>query len=148
MFPKCPAGHFVIFFSFCLVPTMFNQGDTMKKQVKNWANVYVLRQEYNVYAKKWFPVILYWNRSLDRQHVWVEGLFTETGRSFYYDEIKADYTSITKPGTNKCDPEKVKEMVERYVSDFKHDLEDPSAFDGNDTPIEVKKLAAYRPNNI
>lgn len=120
----------------------------MKKQVKNWKNVYVLRQIYNVYAKKWFPVILYWNCSFGRRNVWVEGLFTETGCSFYYDELKVDYASITKPGTNKCDPEEVKEMVDRYVSDFKDDLEDPSAFDDNDTPIEVKKLAAYRPNDI
>ena len=120
----------------------------MAKQVKCWENVYVLRQEYNQYAKKWFPVILYWNRSTDRQRVWVEGLFTETGRSYYYDELKVDYTSVTKPGTSKCDPEEVKEMVERYISDFKEDLEEPAAFGGNDTPIEVKKLLAYRTTDV
>jgi len=117
----------------------------MDKQVKTWENVYVLRQEYNKYARKWFPAILFWERSADRERSWICGLFTEDGETQYYDEVKAYYPDITRAGTGKCDPEDVRVLVERYESDFADDLEDAGAFGGNSKPVEVKKLYAYRP---
>lgn len=120
----------------------------MGKQVKTWENVYVLRQEFNKYAKKWFPAILFWERSCDRERSWITGLFTEDGETQYYDEVKAYYADITRAGTDRCDPEDVKLLVERYESDFERDLEDADAFGGNRKPVEVKRLLAYRPGNL
>lgn len=114
------------------------------KIVKTWKNTYVLRQEYNKYQKMWFPVILYWNAIDEKQQdgsrlfrCWVEGLFTETGSGFYHDEVKADYTAITRPGTDKCDPDDVKRMVDYFLDENKTRPVGPL--------VEVKKLGTYMP---
>ena len=114
------------------------------KVVKTWKNTYVLRQEYNKYKKMWFPVILYWNTIDDKQpdgsrifRCWVEGLFTENGSGFYHDEVKADYSAITRPGTDKCDPDDVKRMVAYYLDENKTRPVGPL--------VEVKKLGTYMP---
>lgn len=115
------------------------------KIVKTWKNTYVLRQEYNKYQKMWFPIIFYWNRMEEtttdgatRFRCWVECLCTETGSSYYYSSPKSDYTTISRPGTDKCDPEHVKAMIAQYQADC--DEHDPCG------PVyEVKKLGAYMP---
>ena len=112
---------------------------------RTWRNVYALRQEYNKYQQAWFPVIFYWNRTVEtaadgttRFRCWVECLCTETGSSYYHDEPKADYASISRPGTDKCDPEHVKAIVEHYQAEC--DQTDPCG------PVqEVKKLGVYMP---
>ena len=112
---------------------------------KTWKNVFALRQEYNKYQQAWFPVIFYWNRMEEttpdgttRFRCWVECLCTETGSSYYHDEAKADYTSISRPGTDKCNPEHVKAIVKHYQAEC--DENDPCG------PVqEVKKLGAYMP---
>lgn len=115
------------------------------KIVKTWKNTYVLRQEYNQYQKAWFPIIFYWNRTAEttpdgttRFRCWVECLCTETGSSYYYSSPKSDYTTISRPGTDKCDPEHVKAMIAQYQADCdEHDHCGPV--------FEVKKLGAYMP---
>lgn len=111
---------------------------------KTWKNTYVLRQEYNKYQQAWFPVIFYWNRMEEttpdgttRFRCWVECLCTETGSSYYHDEAKADYTTISRPGTDKCDPEHVKRMVAFYLDENKTRPVGPL--------VEVKKLGTYMP---
>lgn len=97
---------------------------------KDWSNVYVLRQEYNKYQRRWFPIIVYWNTSEGK--TWQEALCTEDGSSYYHNEVK-NYTDVTRKGTDKCDPEEVK----RIVKEYEHENSDPV--------YEVQKLAAYRP---
>jgi hypothetical protein len=97
---------------------------------KDWANVYVLRQEYNKYQRRWFPIVVYWNTSGGK--MWQEALCTEDGSSYYHNEVK-DYTRVTRLGTDKCDAEEVK----RIVKEYEHENSDPV--------YEVQKLAAYRP---
>lgn len=97
---------------------------------KNWSNVYTVRQEYNKYQKTWFPIILVWNKN-DRT-AWIEALCTETGSSFYYTEIKFDYSKVTRKGTDKCDPEYVKRIREYFKNDY-----------SSEEMHEVQKLGAY-----
>ena len=99
---------------------------------KDWSNVYAVRQEYNKFQKKWFPIILVWSKN-DRT-AWIEALCTEAGSSFYYTEIKDDYTKVTRKGTDKCDPEDVK----RIRDFFEHDYT-------SEEMHEVQKLGDYRP---
>lgn len=115
------------------------------KNKKTWKNVFALRQEYNRYRDAWFPIIFFWNRMEEttadgttRFRCWVECLCTETGSSYYYSAPKSDYVSISRPGTDKCDPEHVKAMVAHYQAEC--DEYDPCG------PVqEVKKLGAYMP---
>lgn len=101
---------------------------------KAWNNVYALRQEYNKFQKKWFPIILTWDGSTDdSSRVWVEALCTENGSTYYWDELKTDYTRISRAGTDKCDAEEVKNMVAFFKSSFNTEMH------------EVKKLRAYHP---
>lgn len=111
---------------------------------KTWQNTYVIRQEYNKFRKAWFPVVLYWNRFLEKKpngdftfRCWVEGVFTETGRSYYHDGLKTPYDRITRPGTDKCDPEDVKAIRDFYLDSVKGEPVGPH--------FEVKKLGAYMP---
>lgn len=116
-----------------LIFKMLKKGAKIKK---TWKNVFALRQEYNKYQKAWFPIIFYWN--CDGSRRWIECLCTETGSSYYYSEAKSDYTSISRPGTDKCDPEHVKAIVAHYQAEC--DEYDPCG------PVqEVKKLGAYMP---
>lgn len=101
-----------------------------------WRNVYALRQEYNSYAEKWFPVIFYWN--CDGTRKWMECLCTETGSSYYYSGTPFDYTSISRPGTDRCDPEDVGNMVAQYRADC-------AGYDGCGQVSEVRKLGSYPP---
>ena len=101
-------------------------------------NVYVLRQEYNKYQKKWVPCILFWNGTVEKdegdERFWVEGLFTETGKSFYYTENVQGYYTWSSHGVSKCDPEDVKRIVDYFL-------------DGeNKKWFEVRKLNSYRPH--
>lgn len=109
---------------------------------KTWQNVYALRQEYNPYQKAWFPIIFYWNRSKigpAKYRCWVEALATETGDSYYHTEIdRGAYSSRTRPGTDKCNPEHVKSIVAYYQQEC--DKENPCG-----PVVEVKKLAVYAP---
>ncbi len=98
---------------------------------KDWSNVYVLRQEYNKYQRRWFPIIVYWNTSEGK--TWQEALCTEDGSSYYHTEVK-DYTAVTRKGTDKCNAEEVKRIVEQYKSECE-----------NKVLYEVQKLASYRP---
>lgn len=98
---------------------------------KDWSNVYVLRQEYNKFQKKWFPIVIYWNVSDSKS--WTEALCTEDGTSFYHDEIKTYFTSVTRKGTDKCDPKDVERIIEEYKSE-------------NSEPVfEVQQLGRYVP---
>lgn len=113
------------------------------KYRKTWKNTYVLRQEYNKYQRTWYPVILYWNQSMELgplYHCWVEGIFTEDGTSFYSNDLSVGYPAydrITKPGTSKCDPEHVKAIVDYYTELMSHEPVGPI--------FEVKRLGTYRP---
>lgn len=101
-----------------------------KQKQKTWANAYVLRQEYNRYQKRWFPIIVYWNCSGSTR--WQEALCTEDGSSYYHTEVK-DYTAVTRKGTDKCNQDEVKRIVKAYENE-------------NDEAVyEVKKLGAYQP---
>ena len=126
------------------------------KIVKTWKNTYVLRQGFDKLRNRWFPVIFYWdvfdgkNPNGDRAFgCWVEGLSTDCDNWPYREEVKArggrffhgvlkdDYTSISSPGTDRCDPGEVKRLVDGYI-------------DLNSTRpvgplVEVKKLGAYMP---
>lgn len=107
----------------------------LKKQPNKltWKNVYVLRQEYNKFQRRWFPVLLYWNS--DGVRSWIEGLFTE-GNGFYHDEMKYDwYDRVTRPGTGKCDQEEVTAMVKHYLDSC------------NEPQYQVSKLGSYKPSN-
>lgn len=101
-----------------------------RKTTKDWSNVYVLRQEYNRFKKCWFPIIVYWNVSGTSR--WTEALCTEDGSSYYHTDVP-DYVAVTRKGTDKCDPEHVK----RIVNEYEHE---------NDGEVhEVQKLGQYRP---
>lgn len=105
----------------------------LKKEPKtlNWNTVYVLRQEYNKFQRRWFPVLLYWNS--DGTRSWIEGVFTE-GNGFYHDELKyINYDKVTRPGTGKCDQEDVAAMVKYHLESC------------NDPQYPVSKLGAYKP---
>jgi len=99
---------------------------------KDWSNVYAVRQEYNKFQKKWFPIILVWGKN--DHTAWIDALCTESGSSFYYAEIKEYYTKVTRKGTDKCDPEDVK----RIRDFFEHDYT-------SEDMHEVQKLGDYRP---
>ena len=71
---------------------------------------YTVRQYYNKYTKEWKPCIIYIN-SHDNGEWWIEW-FDEDGTS----EIGLDY-GISRNGTNKCDPEEVKNLEDVFVSD-------------------------------
>ena len=104
-----------------------------KQKQKNWRNVYALRQEYNRFQKRWFPIIVYWN--CNRSIVWCEVLCTEDGSSYYHTNLIADYARVTRKGTDKCDQEAVKRMLEYYKAETKGDI------------YEVEKLGAYCPRH-
>ena len=103
-----------------------------QRNQKNWDNVFCVRQEYNEYQKKWFPIILYWNGCFPKVHI--EALCTETGSSFYYTELKSNFADVTRKGTDKCDPDDVKRIREY----FNHDYASAKMY-------EVQKLGAYCP---
>jgi hypothetical protein len=105
---------------------------------RTWMNVYVLRQEYNGDAGKWLPVIFYWN--CDGTRWWVECLCTETGSSYYYSAPGSDYARISRPGTDRCDPVDVRNMVAQYRADC-------AGYDGCGQVSEVRKLGSYAPRN-
>ena len=109
-----------------------------KKAKKNWENVYVLRQEYHPDEKCWFPVILYWNRIFPENRLyirsWVEGIFMETHERFFHIELKESYHDITRPGTDKCDPKDVKDIMEFFLDECK-----------DKNQHEVKKLSVFAP---
>ncbi len=101
---------------------------------KNWSNVYVLRQEYNKYQRRWFPIIVYWGKSDVDNRYWQEALCTEDGSSYYHTEVK-DYTAVTRKGTDKCNAEEVNRIVEQYKSECEQKV-----------LYEVQKLASCRPD--
>lgn len=96
------------------------------------SHVYAVRQEYNPFQKKWFPIVFSWDWSASR--CWLDCLCTETGSSFYHIELN-DYGK-TSAGTDKCDPDDVKRIVAQFKSEFVVNA---------DRLTEVKKLGAYRP---
>ena len=113
----------------------------MAKTVKNWENVFVLRQEYNEYQKCWFPIILFWNCSRACHKSWIECVCTETGDSHYYNEVGFDYYRTTKAGTSKCDPDHVKYLLGQYMKDCQYNVDGNGGY-----PVEVKKLNVYQPH--
>ena len=111
----------------------------MAKEVKNWKNVFVLRQEYNPYQKCWFPIIFFWSCSKVCQKSWIECICTDTGDSHYYNESGYDYYAHSRPGTDRCNPAHVKYLLDQYRTDWHNDM------DGKGYPVEVKKLNVYQP---
>lgn len=131
------------------------------KIVKSWKNTYVLRQEFDRLRNRWFPVIFYWNvfeeKKQNGDHIfrcWVEGLTTDCanwpyrdevkadevkakGGRFFHGVLKADYTAVSSPGTDRCDPAEVKRLVDGYL-----DLNSKRPVG---PLVEVKKLGAYMP---
>lgn len=103
----------------------------MEPNNRTWKNVYTLRQEYNKYRKRWYPVVVYWN--CDGRHRWLETLATDDGVTFYHAEISEGYfRDGTKHGTGHCTPEEVNRILDYYKD------ENPDTF-------RVERLGIYRP---
>lgn len=84
----------------------------MARVKKGVGNVYSLRQAYNPLQRRWFPVIFFLEYG-DRESNSLSHVVTD-GTDITYSSSPWGYYYKTRPGTGRCDPSDVSDLLSYF----------------------------------